>query len=285
MVRMTTEKNIRQAILYIVATPIGNLDDISVRACHILKSVDIIAAEDTRHSSRLLSHYGIGTSCLSLHEHNEAGRTSQLLDRMGSGHSVALISDAGTPLISDPGYRLVVAVRAAGFDVVPVPGACAFVAALSVAGISTHRFSFEGFLPSTGSQRRSVLDALSAEPRTLVFYESPHRIMSTVKDMRVIFGDERKVSICRELTKRFETVYTASLGQVEDWMSADPNQQRGEFVIVVSEAEGDQVGCQQDWVRAIEELRGYMPLKKACKIVAGLTGASSQQLYRLAEQE
>ena len=281
---MHIPQEVKRSALYIVATPIGNMDDLSVRAHNILKSVDIIAAEDTRHSARLLSHYGIGTACLSLHEHNEAARTRQLIERLGSGESIALISDAGTPLISDPGFKLVVAVGAAGFLVVPVPGACALVAALSVSGISTQRFSFEGFLPSSKGQRKSVLDSLSAESRTLVFYESPHRILDSVSDMCDIFGDQRIVSICRELTKRFETIYTASLGQVHQWMLTDINQQRGEFVIVVSAADDEQVGCRLEWIREVNELRQYMPLKKACKIVSRLTGVSSQQLYRLAEQ-
>ena len=275
-------RNVLTGKLYIVATPIGNLDDLSRRAITVLSEVALIAAEDTRHSAHLLDHYGIGTRRISLHEHNEAARTRMLLDRLNDGESIALISDAGTPLISDPGYRLASAARAAGIEVSPVPGSCALVAAISVSGIDTERFCFEGFLPSSRSRRRERLRELATESRTLVFYESPHRVVKCLTDLGEVFGSERLATVCRELTKRFETVHHDSLGALLEWIQQDPNQQKGEFVLVIEGASAEHKDCDPAWVAAVKELCAYMPPKEAARIISAATGASRQQLYRLA---
>ncbi|MFZ4126328.1 MAG: 16S rRNA (cytidine(1402)-2'-O)-methyltransferase, partial [Rickettsiales bacterium] len=212
-------------ILYVVATPIGNLQDMTVRAVSILKTVDKIAAEDTRHSTHLLATYGISTPLISLHEHNEMARATELIAHLKAGQSIALISDAGTPLISDPGYVLVKHVRAEGIRVEPIPGACAAIAALSVSGLPTDRFIFEGFLSSKVASRKAHLERLTLEPRTLVFYEAPHRILESIKAMQAAWGGAREIVIARELTKLFETVYAGTIDQVIDWMKQDKNQQ------------------------------------------------------------
>lgn len=271
--------------LYVVATPIGNLDDISRRAVEILNTVALIAAEDTRHSKKLLQHYGIKTKLISLHEHNEQERTAQLLQLLQSGQSLALISDAGTPLISDPGYPLVTAVRAAGFQVSPIPGACAAIAALSAAGLPSDRFIFEGFLPAKNQHRQHRLQALVAETRTLIFYEAPHRIVALVDAMLATFGPERYVVIARELTKTFETIYGASLLEIKNWMVSDPNQTRGEFVVLVQGAtptEKTAVGI--DPVSVLKILLAELPLKQAVTLAAKICGEKKNYLYELALQ-
>jgi 16S rRNA (cytidine1402-2'-O)-methyltransferase len=222
--------------LFVVATPIGNRGDLTERARETLASVDLIAAEDTRHTGRLLAQLGIGTALLALHEHNEAARAEELVARLRQGARIALVSDAGTPLISDPGFRLVAAAAAAGVAVVPIPGACAAVAALSVAGLPTDRFVFEGFLPARAGARRTRLSALAAETRTLVFYEAPHRISETLADLAVAFGAARDAVLARELTKLHETVYRGSLGELAERAAADSNMARGEAVLVVAGA-------------------------------------------------
>ncbi|RKR02504.1 16S rRNA (cytidine1402-2'-O)-methyltransferase [Kushneria sinocarnis] len=224
-----------EGALYVVATPIGNLDDLSVRAGEVLGRADLIAAEDTRHSARLLAHLGIRASLLSLHEHNEAARVERLREAVAAGQQVALISDAGTPLISDPGFRVVRELRDAGLPVVPVPGPCALVTALSAAGLPTDRFLFEGFLPARSGARRNRLEAVSELPVTLVFYEAPHRIRALLEDVGVVFG-EREVVVARELTKTFETFLSGSAGQLVERMAADSNQTRGEFVVMIAPA-------------------------------------------------
>ncbi len=223
----------RKGVLYVVATPIGNLQDISERAIATLKGVSRIAAEDTRHSARLLSHYGINTPMVALHEHNEREITPQLLDRLAAGDDLALISDAGTPLISDPGFCLVRAARAAGFRLVPVPGPAACIAALSVAGLPVDHFVFEGFLPARATARRRRLEELRRESRTLVFHESSHRIVECLGDMAEILGGDRPAVVARELTKVFETIQSGALSALLVWLQADPNQQKGEFVVLV----------------------------------------------------
>jgi len=223
-----------QAGLYVVATPIGNLEDISYRAVRILAEVDLVAAEDTRHSAVLLSHYGIRTPMQAVHEHNEEQVTGRILARIADGESIAIISDAGTPLISDPGYRLVRAAREAGLPVYSLPGPSAVTAALSVAGLPTDRFVFEGFLPSKASARKKKLELLSREPGTLVFFESSHRIEVAIADMLEIFGADRIAAVCRELTKKFETVLRAPLAEIANILAEDSNQTRGEFVIVLA---------------------------------------------------
>ena len=234
---MKTGKTGKPGKLYVVATPIGNLADISNRALETLASVDLIAAEDTRHSRTLLQHFGINTAMMSLHEHNEASKIEQIIRQLEAGSSVALISDAGTPLISDPGFRLVLAVHEAGMKPVPVPGASAISTMLSVAGQPVERFCFEGFLKSKKAGRRKQLEALLSESRTLVFYESSHRIHESLQDMHNVFGPSRCCTVGRELTKRFESLYRGTLDEVLLEMEQDTNSTRGEFVVVVAGAE------------------------------------------------
>jgi 16S rRNA (cytidine1402-2'-O)-methyltransferase len=269
--------------LYVVATPIGNLEDISYHAVTILKAVDLIAAEDTRHSAKLLSHYTIGTPKLSLHEYNEVERTEQLIARLQAGQSIALISDAGTPLISDPGYRLVSATQAAGIRVAPIPGACAAIAALSVAGLPTDRFSFEGFLPPKSAARKHRLETLAQEPRTLVFYVSSHRIISTLSEMRDCFGGSRRGAIARELTKVFETVKTDNLEALLDWIVANKYNQRGEFVVLVEGASfAQQRGAEHDIINVLSTLLTELPLKTSIRLAAAITHQPKNRLYELA---
>ena len=223
----------QSGILYVVATPIGNLDDFSVRAQRVLGEADLIAVEDTRHSNRLLAHYGIRTPVTAFHEHNEREKTAELVAFLAERRRLALVSDAGTPLVSDPGYRLVRAAHAAGVRVVPVPGACAAIAALSASGLPSDRFAFEGFPPAKAVARRTWLTRLANEPRTLVFYESPHRIVESLADMTAVFGAEREAVYARELTKQFETVRHATVGELAQWVAGDPKQQLGEIVVLV----------------------------------------------------
>lgn len=270
-------------VLYIVATPIGNLEDITVRAEKVLASVDFIAAEDTRHSGRLLQSLMIRKPLIALHDHNERDRASSVLDRVAAGESAALISDAGTPLISDPGYVLVRQARERGIKVVPVPGASALTAALSVAGLPTDRFTFIGFLPAKRSGRQSVLSSLEQEPATLVFYESPHRIIDMVQDVVAVLGAEREVAITRELTKTFESFYGGSAQQVLEQLQGDTNATKGEFVVMVQGAEprsGELPGLDVDKLLGL--LCTELPVKKAARIGAELTGLSRNELYQRA---
>ncbi len=267
------------ATLYVVATPIGNLDDITVRAVAVLGAVDAILAEDTRHSRTLLTHHGIARPLLSLHEHNESERIPVLLDRLRSGQSLALISDAGTPLISDPGFPLVRAVRAAGLAIHPVPGPCAAIAALSVAGLACERFCFEGFLPARPGPRRQCLEALRAEPRTLVFYESGHRIEETLAAMVEVFGAEREGVLARELTKLFETVLVGSLADIAARVAADPDQRRGEFVLLVAGNAAADAARLADGRRLYARLVEELPPSRAARIAADLSGAPRKALY------
>ena len=222
-----------QGALYVVATPIGNLQDISFRALEILKNVDVIAVEDSRHSKKLLRHYNIGTKCISLHEHNEREITSELIEKLFSGTDIALVSDAGTPLVSDPGYYLIKTARQANVTIIPIPGACALIAALSVSGLPTNRFCFEGFLPAKSHARQQRLSDLAQETRTLVFYESPHRILDTVHDMETVFGSTRSIVLAKELTKIHETVFKGSVAALREWLLHDPVRQKGEIVMVM----------------------------------------------------
>jgi len=270
----------RTGVLYVVATPIGNLQDISERAIATLKGVSRIAAEDTRHSARLLSHYGIDTPMVALHEHNEREITPQLLDRLAAGDDLALISDAGTPLISDPGFCLVRAARAAGFRLVPVPGPAACIAALSVAGLPADHFVFEGFLPARATARRRRLEELRNESRTLVFHESSHRIVECLADMAEILGGDRPAVVARELTKVFETVESGNLAALLVWLQADSNQQKGEFVVLVqgSPAAGDGALDESDR-QVLAVLVAELPLKQAVTLAAKITGLSRNDLY------
>ncbi|PNQ92068.1 16S rRNA (cytidine(1402)-2'-O)-methyltransferase [Pseudomonas gingeri NCPPB 3146 = LMG 5327] len=270
--------------LYVVATPIGNLDDISARAMKVLRDVSLIAAEDTRHSLRLLQHFGIATPLAACHEHNERDEGSRFIAKLLAGEDVALISDAGTPLISDPGYHLVRQARAAGIKVVPVPGACALIAALSAAGLPSDRFIFEGFLPAKAVGRRSRLELLKEEPRTLIFYEAPHRILECLQDMELVFGPERPALLGRELTKTFETLKGLPLGELRGFVEADSNQQRGECVVLVAgwtaPETDDAVGAEA--MRILDLLLKEMPLKRAAALAAEITGVRKNVLYQVA---
>lgn len=267
-------------ILYVVATPIGNLDDISARAIQVLGRVARIAAEDTRHSARLLQHLDINTHLVAVHDHNEAGRTQGLINQLLAGDDIALISDAGTPLISDPGYRLVAAAHEAKIQVVPVVGACAAIAALSAAGLPSDRFSFEGFLSAKTTARQVQLQALVHETRTLIFYEAPHRILECVQDMRAIFGEQRRVVLARELTKTFETIKQMTLAELCVFVEADSNQQRGEIVLVVEGAPVDSaLAAQQEVDNLLLKLLKYLPVKASAQLAAELTGHKKNALY------
>ena len=266
--------------LYIVATPIGNLGDITRRAVEVLKRVDLIAAEDTRHTAGLLSHLGIDTRTLSFHEHNEHQRSQQLVGFLLAGQDIALVSDAGTPLICDPGYRIVCACRERGVDVIPLPGASAVITALSASGLPTDRFLFEGFLPRKQEKRLKCLQQLSDFPSTLVFYESTHRILHCLEDMLSLFGEDRRVVVARELTKQYETMLDQPLGQLLQTMAADTNQQRGEFVVMVAACENPAMekGAVE---RVLQALAGEMPPNQAAKIAARITGRPKRELYQL----
>lgn len=270
--------------LYVVATPIGNLDDISARALNILRSVALIAAEDTRHSARLLQHFGISTPLAACHEHNERDQGGRFIARLQAGEDVALISDAGTPLISDPGYHLVRQARAAGVAVVPVPGACALIAALSAAGLPSDRFIFEGFLPAKAVGRRARLEQVREEPRTLIFYEAPHRILECLQDMQAVFGDERPALLARELTKTFETLKGMPLAELAAWVASDANQQRGECVVLVAgwQAPEGEEAVSGEALRVLDLLLAEMPLKRAAALAAEITGVRKNLLYQAA---
>jgi 16S rRNA (cytidine1402-2'-O)-methyltransferase len=273
--------------LYVVATPIGNLDDISARALTILRSVALIAAEDTRHSARLMQHFGIGTPLAACHEHNERDQGGRFLARLLAGDDVALISDAGTPLISDPGYHLVRQARAAGVAVVPVPGACALIAALSAAGLPSDRFIFEGFLPAKAAGRRARLEQVKEEPRTLIFYEAPHRILECLQDMQSVFGDERPALLARELTKTFETLKGMPLAELAAWVASDSNQQRGECVVLVAgwQAPEGEEAVSAEAMRVLNLLLAEMPLKRAAALAAEITGVRKNLLYQVALEQ
>ena len=276
----TLEPLIRPA-LYVVATPLGNLGDLSSRALQVLRRVDLIAAEDTRHSSRLTHHFGITVKMVSYHDYNAPGREQALLRTLQAGKAVALISDAGTPLISDPGYRLVRSVRDAGIRVIPVPGPSALTAALSVAGMATDRFAFEGFPAAKTTARRQQFQGLASYTGTLVFYESPHRIVESIKDMVEVFGGQRRAVICRELTKTWETIQEASLAGLVEWLNADDNHRRGEFVVLVQGAEKvvDE-GLDEQKLHVLRVLMRELPLKRAAAVAAELTGGKKNAFYR-----
>ena len=270
-------------MLYVVATPIGNLDDITARALRVLREVAVIAAEDTRHSARLLQHFGVTTPLVACHEHNERDQGGRFLARLQGGEDIALISDAGTPLISDPGFHLVRQARAAGIRVVPVPGPCALIAALSAAGLPSDRFVFEGFLPAKTAGRLARLEQLKEEPRTLIFYEAPHRLLDCLADLERIMGSDRLAVMARELTKAFETIQGLPLGELRAWVAADGNQQRGECVLLVA---GWQAPAENSVpaaaLRVLELLLKEMPLKRAAALAAEITGVRKNLLYQAA---
>jgi 16S rRNA (cytidine1402-2'-O)-methyltransferase len=273
-----------RAALYIVATPIGNLEDLTPRAQRVLAGVALIAAEDTRHSGKLLQHFHISTPVIALHEHNEREQVPALIERLRRGESLALLSDAGTPLVSDPGYHLVRAAHAASQRVIPLPGACAAVAALSAAGLPTDRFAFEGFPPAKAAARRHYYEALRADPRTQVFYESPHRILESLTDLADVFGAGREATVARELTKQFETIRTGRLGELVEWMRADEHQQLGEFVLIVHGADvaAAGAGSAAEGERILKVLLEELPLKQAVSLASRLSGEPRNRLYDLA---
>jgi len=275
--------SIVKSALYIVATPLGNPHDISRRALETLAGVDLVAAEDTRRTKRLLQYFNISAVCISLHEHNESHASAQVVKRLQAGQAVALVSDAGTPLISDPGYELIRMAQQAMLRIIPVPGPSALTAALSVAGLPNDRFIFEGFLPARTAARLLRLEQLRNEPRTLIFYEAPHRILAMLSDMASIFGADREAVIAREMTKTFETIRRDSLGQLSDWIASDKEQQRGEIVVLVHgsvEKPGDSARVEIRMLLMV--LLENHPTKEAVKLAADLTGEKRNRLYDIA---
>lgn len=265
--------------LYVVATPIGNLDDVTLRALRVLAESDVVAAEDTRHSRRLLARHGLDRPLVALHEHNEAQQAPRLIQRLQQGESIALIADAGTPLLSDPGFRLVGLAAVAGIEVVAVPGPSAITAALSISGLPTDRFVFEGFLASRRAARRERLAQLRSEPRTLVFFESSHRIADSLDDLADLFGGQREAAICREMTKQFETVLRGSLAELRERLAADPDQRKGEFVVVVGGC-GDPVEeAFPDGLRLARELQPLLGASQAARVVAKALKLPRRAIY------
>ena len=269
-------------ILYIVATPIGNLQDITQRALETFAQVDLISAEDTRHSGLLLSHYGIKKPFFALHDHNEQEKAHILVEKLKQGSNIALISDAGTPLISDPGFHLVRQCREAGIRVVPLPGACAAITALCASGIASDRFCFEGFLPAKSKARKDKLENIAEEDRTLIFYESTHRILDTLEDMQAVLGEERYIVLAREMTKTWETITGNTIKNLREWLLEDPNRTKGEMVLIVESKpkseNNDEISPQA--VKALELIAEELPLKKAAAIVAELYGYKKNALYQ-----
>ena len=269
-------------ILYIVATPIGNLQDITHRALDTFAQVDLIAAEDTRHSGLLLSHYGIKKPFFALHDHNEQEKAHILVEKLKQGSNIALISDAGTPLISDPGFHLVRQCREAGIRVVPLPGACAAITALCASGMASDRFCFEGFLPAKSKARKDKLENIAEEDRTLIFYESTHRILDTLEDMQSVLGEERYIVLAREITKTWETITGNTIKNLREWLLEDANRTKGEMVLIVEgkpkSDNNDEISSQA--VKALELIAEELPLKKAAAIVAELYGYKKNALYQ-----
>lgn len=273
----------QEGTLYVVATPIGNLGDITLRAIETLKMVDAIAAEDTRHSAGLLSHFGIAKKLIAVHQHNEHQSAEKLLTQLKLGENIALVTDAGTPGISDPGAVVVDFVRKAGVKVVPIPGVSAVIAALSASGIAQNGFMFFGFLPASGAARRKALEALKAQMVTLVFYEAPHRIVESISDMANVLGAQRRITFAREITKTFETIYSCDLAAAAAWLEADTNQQRGEFVLLVEAAavkEAEEFS--DETVRILKLLLLDLPLKQAVKLAAEISNEKKNDLYEFA---
>ncbi len=270
-----------ESALYVVPTPLGNLQDMSLRAVEVLKAVPWVAAEDTRHSQPLLRPFGSGARLLPAHQHNEDQAAEGVIDKLAAGEAVALVSDAGTPAVSDPGARIVARVREAGFKVVPLPGACAAVTALSASGLMAPHFLFYGFLPAKAGQRQKELEALAALPYTLVFYEAPHRVLESVEALAAAFGPERTIVFARELTKLFETIHACPLGEALEWLQADANRQRGEFVLLVEGAPEDADDGAGERVLKLLLTEG-LPVKQCAKLAAEITGASKNELYQKA---
>ncbi|PXZ07523.1 16S rRNA (cytidine(1402)-2'-O)-methyltransferase [Gilliamella apicola] len=267
--------------LYIVATPIGNLEDITLRAINTLKQVDLIAAEDTRHSGLLLQHLAIKAKLFALHDHNEQEKSQLLIEKLKSGLSIALISDAGTPLINDPGYHLVKACRENNINVVPIPGACAAIAALSASGLPSDKFSYEGFLPAKTKARQDYLTTLLDEPRTMIFYESTHRLLDTLQDMQTIWGSDKQIVLAKELTKTWETIVNFSILDLINWLQEDSNRQKGEFVLIVEGNNKTADAIDPKAINTLKLLLKELPLKKAAAITAEIYGLKKNQLYQI----
>ncbi len=273
----------KKGSLYIVATPIGNMGDMTERAQNTLTDVDVIAVEDTRRSGQLLRNFEISTPMIAVHEHNERQICDSLLDRIEKGESIALISDAGTPLLSDPGYFLVNQARERGISVVPIPGVSAVITALSVAGLPTDRFVFEGFLPAKSAARQQKLENLKDDARTVIFYEAPHRIVEMLKDCQLVFGGQRKVVLARELTKTFETIHGDVLEALIPWVEADENQRKGEFVVLIQGAAArEDTGIDAESERILLILLKDLPVKQAAALAANITGLKKNALYQFA---
>ncbi len=270
------------AQLFVVATPIGHMDDMTFRAIDILKSVAVIAAEDTRQSAQLLKHYNIATPLTACHDHNESNKIDLLIDKLKQGQDIALISDAGTPLISDPGFKLVRAAQEHGIRVTPVPGACAAIAALSAVGLPSDRFSFEGFLSSKQSQRLQQLEKLKHETQSMIIYEAPHRILDSVKDMAAVFGADRPVGFAREITKTFETIKKMTLGELVSFIEQDHHQQKGEIVLVIGGATEEKDIAQEKLDQMLQRLLQDLSVKAASQLLADLTGIKKKVAYQRA---
>lgn len=279
---LNDQTKVCSSTLYIVPTPIGNLADISQRALHILRQVDLVAAEDTRHTGLLLQHYMISAKLLSFHDHNEQQKCDELLKLLQSGKSIALVSDAGTPLINDPGYHLVNRCREKQINIVPLPGACAAITALSAAGLPSDRFCYEGFLPAKTKARCDILSSLIQETRTLIFYESTHRIIDTLHDMIKIWGKERYVVLARELTKTWESIHGAPVAQLLNWIKQDDNRRKGEIVLIVEGYKPQRDTLSAEAIRTLALLQQHLPLKKASQLAAEIHNVKKNALYRYA---
>jgi 16S rRNA (cytidine1402-2'-O)-methyltransferase len=276
------QADISASTLYIVPTPIGNLGDITQRALAVLSSVDLIAAEDTRHTGLLLQHFAISAKMYPLHDHNEQQKAEHLLAKLQDGQSIALVSDAGTPLINDPGYHLVRRCREAGIRVVPLPGACAAIAALSAAGLPSDKFCYEGFLPAKTKSRKDALQALIEEPRTLIFYESTHRLLDSLQDMVEVWGSDRYVVLAREITKTWENIRGDAVGALLDWVKEDETRKRGEMVLIVEGHKVDTEALPAEALRTLALLQKELPLKKAASLAAEIHGVKKNALYKYA---
>lgn len=281
------QSEISVGTLYIVPTPIGNLADITQRALTILEKVDLVAAEDTRHTGLLLQHFAINARLFSLHDHNEQQKADVLISKLQQGESIALVSDAGTPLINDPGYHLVTRCRQAGLKVVPLPGACAAITALSASGLPSDRFCYEGFLPAKSKGRRDALRAVLEEPRTLIFYESTHRLLDCLTDMVSELGEHRHVVLAREITKTWESIHGAPVGELLAWVQADENRRKGEMVLIVAGYQGQEEELPAEALRTLALLQTELPLKKAAALAAEIHGVKKNALYKhgLAQQQ
>ncbi|EPF6561927.1 MULTISPECIES: 16S rRNA (cytidine(1402)-2'-O)-methyltransferase [Serratia] len=276
---------ISASTLYVVPTPIGNLGDITHRALEVLKSVDLIAAEDTRHTGLLLQHFAINARLFALHDHNEQQKADQLLAKLQEGQSIALVSDAGTPLINDPGYHLVRRCREAGIRVVPLPGACAATTALCAAGVASDRFCYEGFLPAKTKGRKDTLMVLAEEPRTLIFYESTHRLLESLQDMVTVWGPQRYVVLARELTKTWESIHGAPVGELLAWVQEDEVRRRGEMVLIVEGHKAQEDALPLEALRTLALLQKELPLKKAAALAAEIHGVKKNALYKHALEQ